>query len=106
MIVMKETDLAELYTLLGMYESSYGGVEEELIESVKAAYQAACRNRNGEAGEITNPRKAGRKSGVTREKIQRAGEMHAKGRSMREIAREMECSVGHVHKLINEHRNR
>lgn len=103
MIVMRGTDLAELYTLLGMYDKSYGGVPEELIRSVKDAYQAACRNGKGETAEITNPRNAGRKSGVTQERIQKAGQMHAEGCSMREIAKEMQCSIGHVHKLINEH---
>ena len=104
MIAMRGTDLAELYTLLGMYNRIYGGVPEELIESVKDAYQAACRNREGEIAEITNPRKAGRKSGVTQERIEKAGQMHADGCSMRKIAEEMGCSVGSVHKLINEHR--
>ena len=106
MIVMRGTDLAELYTLLGMYNRTYGGVSEGLIESVKGAYEAAYRDRGREIAEITNPRNAGRKSGVTQEKIQKAGEMHVDGYSMREIAKEMQCSIGHVHKLIREHRIR
>ena len=104
MIAMRGSDLAELYTLLGMYDRIYGGVPEELIGSVKDAYRAESRNKKGEIAEITNPRSAGRKSGVTQERIQKAGQMHAEGCSMREIAKEMQCSIGHVHKLINEHR--
>ena len=105
-IKMRGTDLAELYTLLGMYDRTYGGVPEGLIESVKGAYEAAYRDRDGEIAEIANPRNAGRKSGVTQEKIRKAGEMHADGCSMREIAKEMQCSVGHVHKLIHERQGR
>ena len=37
MIAMSRTDLAELYTLLKMYDRSYGGVAKELVESVKEA---------------------------------------------------------------------
>lgn len=105
-IKMRGTDLAELYTLLGMYDRTYGGVPEELIGSVKEAYQGAYRSRKDEATKITNPGNAGRKSGVTKEKIRKAGEMHADGCSMREIAKEMHCSVGHVHKLIHERQGR
>ena len=102
-IKMRGTDLAELYTLLGMYDRTYGGVPEELIGSVKEAYQGAYRSREDEATKITNPRNAGRKSGVTKEKIRKAGEMHADGCSMREIVKEKQCVIGSVHKLINEH---
>ena len=56
MIVMRRTDLAELYTLLGMYDRTYGGVPEGLTESVKGAYEAAYRD--GEIAEIMNPRNA------------------------------------------------
>ena len=91
-IKMRGTDLAELYTLLGMYDRTYGGVPEGLIESVKGVYEAAYRDRDGEIAEIANPRNAGRKSGVTQEKIRKAGEM--------------QCSVGHVHKLIHERQGR
>ena len=102
MIAMRGTDLAELYTLLGMYNRTYGGVPEDLIESIKDAYQAAYRNGEGKIAEITNPRNAGRKSGVTMEQIGQAKRLHEQGCSMRKIAEEMGCSVGSVHKLINE----
>ena len=103
MLAMSRTDLAELYTLLKMYDRSYGGVPVEMVESVKEAYKgSAGRDKEG-IPEITNPRGAGRKSGVTMEQISQARQLHEQGHSMRKIAEEMGCSVGHVHKLINEH---
>lgn len=103
MIAMRRTDLAELYTLLKMYDSCYGGVQKELLESIKEAYKAPPGGDKEGIPVITNPRGAGRKSGVTTEQISRARQLHEQGRSMRKIAKEMGCSVGRVHKLINEH---
>ena len=37
------------------------------------------------------------------EQASQAKQLHTQGCSMREIAGEMGCSVGRVHKLINEH---
>lgn len=102
MIVMRRTDLGELYALLKMYNRSYGGVPEELVESVEEAYKASARKDEKGIPEITNPRGAGRKSGVTMEQINQARRLRAQGCSMRKTAEEMGCSVGHVHKLINE----
>lgn len=103
MIVMRRTDLAELYTLLEMYNRCYGGVPGEPAESVKEAYKASAGRDKEGVPRITNPRGAGRKSGVAMEQISQAKQLHAQGRSMRKIAEEMGCSVGCVHKLINEH---
>ena len=103
MIAMRRTDLAELYTLLKMYDSCYGGVQKELLESIKESYKAPPGGDKEGIPVITNPRGAGRKSGVTTEQISRARQLHEQGRSMRKIAKELGCSVGRVHKLINEH---
>ena len=50
---MKRVDLGELYSLLEMYEKTYGGVPEELLEGIAAAYK-----RQVGTGTIRNPRGA------------------------------------------------
>ena len=45
---MKRVDLGELYGLLEMYERTYGGVPEELLEGIAAAYK-----RQGGTGTMT-----------------------------------------------------
>lgn len=49
-----------------------------------------------------NERGAGRKSKFNKEQIQQIQLERAKGKSIRVIAEEFGCSVGLVHKLINE----
>lgn len=94
---MKKADLGELYCLLEMYGRTYGGVPGELLDSIETAYK-----RQGGKGTIRNPRGAGRKRVTTPEKIEKAKELREKGYKIREIAEEMGCSAGLVHKLINE----
>ena len=98
---MKKTDLGELYSLLGMYERTYGGVPEALLDSIAAAYK-----RQGGEGNIRNPRGAGRKKATAWEEIQKVAELREKGYKIREIAGETGYSVGLVHKLINEQMGR
>ena len=94
---MKRVDLGELYSLLEMYEKTYGGVAEELLEGIAAAYK-----RQGGTGTTRNPRGAGRKSITIPEEIGKVKCLREKGYTIRRIAGEMGCSVGRVHKLINE----
>lgn len=94
---MKKVDLGELYILLEMYERTYGGVPGALLNSIGAAYKM-----QGGEGNIRNPRGAGRKKVTTQEEIEKAKGLREKGYKIREIARELGCSVGHVHKLIHE----
>lgn len=98
---MKKTDLGELYSLLGMYERTYGGVAEALLDSIETAYK-----KQGGEGNIRNPRRAGRKKATTREEIQKVRELRERGYKIREIAGKTGCSVGRVHKLINEQADR
>lgn len=49
-----------------------------------------------------NKRGAGRKPKFTSKQIEKIAEMRASGRTFKSIAEEMNCSVGLVHKLINE----
>lgn len=49
-----------------------------------------------------NERGAGRKNKFNTEQIQQIKEARAEGKSIRAIAQEFNCSVGLIHKLINE----
>ncbi len=101
---MRATDLGQLYALLETYGMTYGGVGAGLLEEVQEAYQEAKAAGFGEDSSYTirNPRGAGRKNGVTQEKIQQATELRSQGYRLREIGEEMGCSASHVLKLIQE----
>lgn len=51
---------------------------------------------------IKNERNAGRKKKFTKEEVATIDMLHLQGKSIRAIAKEMNCSVGLVHKLLNE----
>lgn len=102
MMEMRKTDLGELYALLEMYQRVYGGVPEGLLIKIKDRYEGSHGPAAAQERRITNPRGAGRKSKITEERIKQAKELKTKGYKIREIGKEMGCSAGHVHKLINE----
>lgn len=107
-IKMRPTDLGELYTLLSMYQNTYGSVPGGLMEQVIKRYQEAAACGQYGKGEtsvplITNPRGAGRKSHTDPGEKNRIIQMHHSGVSIRKIAAELGCSTGRVHKLIHEH---
>ena len=106
MIEMRKTDLGELYALLEMYQRVYGGVPDGLLIKIEDRYERAHGSGADRENRITNPRGAGRKSKITEERIRQAKELKRKGYKIREIGKEMGCSVGHVHKLINEQREK
>ena len=102
MMEMRKTDLGELYALLEMYQRVYGGVPEGLLVKIENRYEKTHGSGGARESQITNPRGAGRKSKITEERIRQAKELKEKGYKIREIGKEMGCSAGHVHKLINE----
>ncbi|MCC8101632.1 MAG: UPF0236 family protein [Clostridiales bacterium] len=53
--------------------------------------------------EARNPREAGRKPANDPHMAESVCRFHADGKTIREIAQLVNCSVGHVHKLIHEH---
>lgn len=55
-----------------------------------------------EVHKIKNERNAGRKRRFTSEEIGKIQMMKLQGKSYRAVAKEMGCSVGLVHKLLNE----
>lgn len=100
---MHEQDLLELYQLAEMYESTY---REESIESlagflevVREQYRSVTHGK--EIIQQTNPRKAGRRPEYTKERNSLIMEQHQKGQSLRMIAKEAGCSVGHVQDILN-----
>ena len=50
-----------------------------------------------------NEHKAGRKNKFNNEQIQEIIKLKSQGKSIRQISREYNCSIGLVHKLINRH---
>lgn len=102
MMEMRKTDLGELYALLEMYQRVYGGVPEGLLIKIENRYEKTHGTGADRERQVTNPRGAGRKSKITEERIRQAKELKGKGYKIREIGKEMGCSAGHVHKLINE----
>ncbi len=104
-ITMRPSDLGELYGLLIMYQQAYGGIEEKFFSEVRERYADSARffGYTGEIPLITNPRAAGRKRKDNPEEVQKILELRRKGMTIRKIAAKMGCSVGFVHKLINEH---
>ena len=106
MMEMRKTDLGELYALLEMYQRVYGGVPEGLLIKIENRYEKMQGSGTSRESQITNPRGAGRKSKITEERIRQAKELKEKGYKIREIGKEMGCSAGHVHKLINEQREK
>ena len=102
MMEMRKTELGELYALLKMYQGVYGGVPEGLLIKIGERYEKAHGPEADREKLLTNPRGAGRISLMTEERVRQAKELKGKGYKIREIGKEMGCSAGHVHKLINE----
>lgn len=55
---------------------------------------------------VHNERGAGRKSKFTEIEISKIIDMREQGQSIRQIAKEFDCSVGLIHKIINEREER
>lgn len=103
-IEMSLADLRELYTLMELYEKTYGQPGITVAE-LKERVKKKCEER-GEAGNIKNARKAGRKKKYSKETDRKIVERHKSGKSIRKIASETGCSMGYVQKLIFEHKHK
>lgn len=105
---MKATDLGELYVLLKMYQMVYGEAPEWLIRNVKNRFKTTYKVKSSDtrAFSITNPRGAGRRSNVDPEEKERIIRLRRSGMTIREVASETGYSIGYVHKLIHEHKER
>ena len=81
--------------LLIELEQAYAKIAE-LEERIIDLESANC------VQKIKNERNAGRKKKFTKDEIATIDMLHLQGKSIRAIAKEMNCSVGLVHKLLNE----
>lgn len=97
---MKRQDLEELYQLVRVYEMVYDGiVAQKFAEEIEKRYEDIYEEK------ITgkrNPRKAGRKKKYTEEIRKEILALRKEGITIREIAKEMGCSVGYVQGVLSE----
>lgn len=106
-IRMKEQDLLELYQLLEIYQRVYqkDGERgwEELLEEIEKRYREYT---GGDEIKLArNPRGAGRKRVYSEEKDRELLRLYYKEKqSLRNTAKEMGCSVGHVQDVIRRER--
>lgn len=101
---MGPADLCELYTLMELYEKTYGQAGITAAE-LKENIRKKCEER-GVAGNIKNARNAGRKKKYSKETDRKITEGYKSGKSIRKIASETGCSTGYVQKLIYGHRHK
>lgn len=101
---MKPADLCELYTLMELYEKTYGQTGITAAE-LKENVRKKCEEQ-GVAGNIRNARKAGRKKKYKEETDKKILDGRRQGKTIRETALESGCSTGYVQKLIFEQRHK
>lgn len=100
MLEMKRQDMEELSQLLYLYERTYGSREAgELQKELSERYRNSYKDN---ILEKRNPRNAGRKRQYTEEKKGKLRKLREKGLTIREIAREIGCSVGYVQSVLSE----
>lgn len=109
-LAMNTDDLAELYWLLHMYQRTHESPAAQdtlcLLKRIRALYgeQASLANRPSTLPpRHHNPRGAGRKRHYSEGIAEQIINLRTSGNSIRAIASKIPCSVGHVHKIINEH---
>lgn len=103
-IEMGLADLCELYTLMELYEKTYGqpGIT---VGELKESVRKKCEE-HGVTDGIRNARNAGRKKKYSKETDRKIVEGYKKGKTIRKIASETGCSTGYVQKLIYEHKHK
>lgn len=103
-MAMKEQDLLELYQLLTAYRTTYGeeagavGGVSGLLGMVGQRYRERTCGKDIREG--SNPRGAGRKKSYPKEHDEGIMGLYRKGLSVRQTAKEMCCSPGHVQDVI------
>lgn len=75
---------------------------EQLQNELKQAKEEIQALKEQQPIKVHNERGAGRKPRFKAAEVNKIKRMYSKGKSMREIAEIMGCSVGLIHKLINE----
>lgn len=109
LLTMKASDLAELYCLLELYVRTYESPvvlpEPDLLNQIKALYEEQPA-RPPFSSAVCNPRGAGRKKGYPEEVREQILQLQREGLNFREIASRIPCSVGYIHKLIHERKDK
>lgn len=79
-------------------------LEQELVEALQriAELEAELEIVKNSVHKYKNERNAGRKSKFGNEEKGKITKLFLQGKSYRAIAKEMQCSVGLVHKILNE----
>lgn len=85
-------DIADMENYISLLEQENKNLKQRIIELENPK----------SIPKVKNERNAGRKRRFTREDVAIIDEMYLRGESMRAIAKYMNCSVGLVHKIINE----
>lgn len=102
-LVMKEMDLIELYQLLNLYRRTYRETGnknlEGILTDIEGKYREYCRG--ADIRDARNPRGAGRRRQYTIEQDERVKNLCRSGMSMREVAKAVGCSVGHVQDVLH-----
>jgi hypothetical protein len=109
LLAMKATDLAELYWLLSMYQSTYelpvGRDMNDLLKDIQKVYEeqaVSCGRSTALPPKLSNPRGAGRKKVYTDTMKNEILQLHISGSTIRGIASQLKCSSGYVHEIISE----
>lgn len=101
-LMMRKKDLIELYQQLKLYKSVYPEDSQltlpELITAVEGRYRD--REHGEDIRSQTNPRDAGRKPVYSEQQNQKIYSMYQEKITLRRIAEESGCSVGHVQDVI------
>ena len=101
LLEMRRQDLVELYQLVCLYERTYGEDWGKRKEGIENRYNQIT---GKEIQEARNPRGGGRKRKYGEEENQAILEGYRDRKSLRQIAREAGCSIGHVQDVIREKR--
>ena len=97
-VEMNRQDLLELYQLAVMYTRCYDLELGELLEGISEKYR---KNTGGEdIRSSRNPRSAGRKRVYADNTDRTVLKLRDSGMTLREIARTLQCSIGHVQDVL------
>lgn len=104
-LFMKRQDLIELFQLVRMYGQSYPCSRDPglllLLSDIRQTY--ASQFKGPPIDVAHNPRGAGRKTVYTDEDNNKILRLKANGLSLRSIAKEAGCSLGHVQSVLRNH---
>ena len=98
-VEMTRQDMMELYQLARVYQMTYGHERsvENLIKDIEKRFEKMYHK---VLSSESNPRHAGRKRRYTQEQDERIAQLREDGYSIRVIAAETGCSVGHVQDVL------